>query len=325
MNETKARPIFQLDVFKLPPDLNRTAFNPPQNWRITGRLSPDYKCGPPVRVNPSEFPDPSGAGPITSAIASWYVSCNMTRPKPQENRCCVSYSAYYSDGAIPCNTCACGCDDDTRCDANAAALPLPTSALLVPFANRTAQTRAWASMQKRHLPRRLPCPDNCGVSVNWHIDSDYKDGWTARITLFNWEDNAYADWYTAVVLKKAFPGFEKAYSFNGTSLPDQRAIFMQGLRGLNYLVGEVNGTNPARDPRVPGKQQTVISFKKKNIRGLNIANGDGFPTKLYFNGEECALPKVLPKRSSSHRSSSSLLSAVSFAVVTFMILTVHLH
>lgn len=54
MNETKARAMFQLQVFKLPPDLNRTAITPPMNWKIVGRLNSDYKCGPPVRVDPTE-------------------------------------------------------------------------------------------------------------------------------------------------------------------------------------------------------------------------------------------------------------------------------
>ncbi|KAK6149337.1 hypothetical protein DH2020_016862 [Rehmannia glutinosa] len=326
MNETKARAIFQLEVFKLPPDMNRTALNPPQNWKIEGRLNPTYKCGPPIRVDPTEFPDPSGIDATTSAVASWQVTCNMTRPKPKGNKCCVSYSAYYSDSAVPCNTCACGCDEEARCDANAAQLLLPTDALLVPFSNRTEKALAFARIKHKPPPKKLPCPDNCGVSINWHIDSDYKNGWTARLTLFNWDDFAFADWFTAVQLKKAFPGFEKSYSFNGTKLTDvSNTIFMQGLPGLNYLVGEVNGTHPDRDPRVPGKQQSVISFTKKGVPHLNVAQGDGFPTKVFFNGEECALPKELPKRSGAHRSPVALLPAISIVVLTFLLLTVTLN
>lgn len=326
MNETKARSIFQLEVFKLPPDMNRTALNPPQNWKIVGRLNPSYKCGPPVRVDPTEFPDPSGIDATTSAIASWQVNCNMTRPKPKQAKCCVSYSAYYSDAAVPCSTCACGCDEDARCDKNASPLLLPSDALLVPFSNRTAKALAFAKIKHKTVPRKLPCPDNCGVSVNWHIDSDYKNGWTARITLFNWDELAFADWFSAIQMKKAFPGFEKMYSFNGTKLPNiDNTIFMQGLPGLNYLVGEVNGTHPDADPRVPGKQQSVISFSKKGIHGINIPLGDGFPSKLYFNGEECALPKELPKRSGAHRSPAALLPPILLALLTFLLLTLGLN
>ncbi|PIN08538.1 hypothetical protein CDL12_18883 [Handroanthus impetiginosus] len=323
MNDTKARAIFQLEVFKLPPDMNRTALTPPQNWKIEGLLNPTYKCGPPVRVDPTEFPDPSGIDATTSAVASWQVTCNMTRPKPKQAKCCVSYSAYYTDAAIPCNTCACGCDEDAHCDKNASPLLLPSDALLVPFANRTAKALAFAGIKHRTVPKKLPCPDNCGVSINWHIDSDYKNGWTARITLFNWENFAFPDWYTAIQMKKAFPGFERAYSFNATRLANaNNTIFMQGLLGLNYLVGEVNGTHPDSDPRVPGKQQTVISFTKKHTPGINVVQGDGFPSKVFFNGEECALPTQLPKRSGSHRSSVAMIPPVLVAVITFLLMTV---
>ncbi|KAK4484357.1 hypothetical protein RD792_006934 [Penstemon davidsonii] len=324
MNETKARAIFQLEVFKLPPDMNRTALNPPQNWNIVGRLNPNYKCGPPLRVDPTAFPDPDGLPATTSAVASWQVSCNMTKPKPKEAKCCVSYSAYYSDDAVACNTCACGCEESAKCAANAPPLLLPPDALLLPFENRTVKAKAYAKIKKYSVPKKLPCPDNCGVSVNWHIDSDYSDGWTARITLFNWDNNAFSDWYSAVQLKKAFPGFEKAYSFNGTRLPEVNGtIFMQGPPGLNYLVGEVNGTHPEKDPRVPGKQQTVISFTKKGIKDLNIVKGDGFPTKLFFNGEECALPKELPRRNKNggNRAAAGLVPAALIAVLTCLLLT----
>lgn len=110
MNPDKARSIFQMQVYKLPPNMNRTALEPPQKWAIEGALNPNFKCGPPVRVEPTEFPDPSGLQSVTSAIASWQIGCNITRPKAKQSRCCVSFSAYYNESVIPCNTCACGCD-----------------------------------------------------------------------------------------------------------------------------------------------------------------------------------------------------------------------
>ncbi|KAL2496176.1 COBRA-like protein 10 [Forsythia ovata] len=96
---------------------------------------------------------------------------------------------------------------------------------------------------------------------------------------------------------------------------------MQGLPGLNYLVAEVNGANPETDPRVPGKQQSVISFSKKNAKHINVEQGDGFPSNVIFNGEECALPKELPKRSGAYRSPVNLLPAFFLAVFTSLLLT----
>lgn len=321
MDESKARSIFQLQVYKLPPDMNRTALSPPQKWSIYGVLNPQYSCGPPIRVYPTEFPDPSGLQATSTAIASWQVVCNITRPKVKQARCCVSFSAYYNDSVIPCNTCACGCQESDTCSQNAHAMLLPAEALLVPFANRTEKAKAWANIKHHPIPKPLPCPDNCGVSLNWHIDTDYRKGWTARITLFNWDDFSFQDWYAAIQMKNAFPGYERVYSFNGTSMPEiNNTIFFQGLPGLNFLMGETDGTKK-NEPRVPGKQQSVISFSKKHTPGIDIQHGDGFPSKVLFNGEECALPLELPRPGNAgHRSHVNILAVIFMTVTTFVLM-----
>ncbi|KAF3451683.1 hypothetical protein FNV43_RR07779 [Rhamnella rubrinervis] len=296
MDESKSKSIFQLQVFKIPPDLNRTAIFPPEKWKIVGILNPEYKCGPPIRVDPTEFPDPSGLQTVTTAIASWQIVCNITRSKSRTPRCCVSFSAYYNASVIPCNTCACGCDDTEKCNQNAPAMLLPPEALLVPFKNRTKKALAWARLKHLNVPRTLPCGDNCGVSINWHVSSNYKSGWTARITLFNWEEINFEDWFVAIQMKKLIQrGYENVYSFNGTLLTGiNHTIFLQGLPGMNFLVAETNGSDPKNDPKVPGKQQSIISFTKKNTPGVRITKGDGFPIRVLFNGEECSLPNHFP-------------------------------
>ncbi|KAJ3670401.1 hypothetical protein LUZ60_010725 [Juncus effusus] len=305
MDPSKSTAMFQLTVYKMPPDLNRTALFPPQNWKIQGELNPNYKCGPPIRVSPMEFPDPSGLMSETTAVASWQVGCNITKPKARNNRCCVSFSAYYNDSVMPCGTCACGCSDAVACDPDAQPLLLPSEALLIPFINRTAKAKAWAKIKHRKIPNPLPCGDNCGVSINWHVVSNYRNGWSVRITVFNWRDYTFKDWFLAIKLKNnAFVEFEKVYSFNGTVLNATNGgmtmkdvLFMQGLEGLSYLDGIVEGKDPTKDFDVPGKQQSVISFRKKMTPKINIAGGDGFPEKVFFDGEECALPERIPKGS----------------------------
>ncbi|KAG7541314.1 COBRA plant [Arabidopsis thaliana x Arabidopsis arenosa] len=325
MDPSKSKAIFQLQVYKVPPDQNRTAFFPPRNWKIDGIVNPQYKCGPPIRVDATPFPDPSGLQATTYAIASWQVICNITKPKPKAARCCVSFSAFYNDSAIPCNTCACGCKDiDTdTCNANARPLLLPPDTLLVPFDNRTLKAKVWAKQKHMAVPKKLPCPDNCGISLNWHLNSDYGNGWSARVTLFNWGNNAVEDWFGALDLGKAGLGYENIYSFNGSRIPPKnQTIFFQGLPGMNYLIGITNGTNPARDPQIPGKMQSVISFKKKNLGSLNIIGGDGFPKRVFFNGEECELPKYFPKKSSGKRLSSiRFLPSILLAITTFLAIT----
>ncbi|CAM8924360.1 unnamed protein product [Rhodiola kirilowii] len=322
MDPSKSKSGFLIDVYKMPPDLNRSELTPPQNWGIKGRLNPDYKCGPPVRVSPTLFPHPSGQLSDTSAVASWQVVCNITQAKAASPKCCVSFSAYYNESVIPCNTCACGCSSRTSntCSSTAPALLLPPEAQLIPFENRTAKALYWAALKHRTVPNPLPCADNCGVSLNWHVLSDYTKGWSARITLFNWEDQSYADWFAAVEMDKAALGFEKVYSFNGTTLTDHNnTIFMQGLKDFEYLVAETNGSNPTRDPRVPGKQQSVLSFTKKQTPLINVPAGDGFPSKVFFNGEECSLPTYLPT-SDAHRNGLAFTFSLFLAFVLLVLM-----
>ncbi|KAJ8899093.1 hypothetical protein K2173_010246 [Erythroxylum novogranatense] len=301
MDPSKAMSIFQMQVYKMPPDLNRTALFPPQNWKINGTWSSDFECGVPVAVTPTQFPDPNGLPSEKSAVASWQVVCNVTHFKEQKPKCCVSFSAFYNDSVVPCRTCACGCNDNPSqtCNSNEPALLLPSRALLVPFENRTSDALDWASTKRFTVPNPPPCGDNCGVSINWHVLSDYRNGWTARITIFNWGENEFVDWFATVQLDKAMPGFEKVYSLNGSAITDpNNTIFMQGFKDLNYLLAETDRANPRKDPRIPGTQQSVISFTKKTTPLIKVAAGDGFPTKVLFNGEECALPSIIPSRTS---------------------------
>ncbi|XP_071694601.1 COBRA-like protein 7 [Rutidosis leptorrhynchoides] len=319
LDPSKSKSAFQIQVYKMPPDINRSELIPPQNFKISGRLNPDYTCGPPVRVSPTQFPDPSGL-PGPTAVSSWQVVCNITQTKTTIPKCCVSFSAYYNESVIPCPTCACGCRGISpgACSTTSPALFLPSQALLVPFENRTTLATAWAHIKHRPVPNPLPCSDHCGVSINWHLLTDYRNGWSSRLTIFNWEDAPFVDWFVAVQNDKFTPGFEKVYSFNGTVLDindKNNTILMQGLPGLNYLVGEVDGANPDKDPRVPGKQQSVISFTKKNLPKIDVANGDGFPTKVFFNGEECALPGIIPISDSNRMRVSSLILAITFVLI----------
>lgn len=169
----------------------------------------------------------------------------------------------------------------------------------------------------------MPCGDNCGVSINWHVATDYRRGWSARITIFNWGGTNFADWSAAVELKNAAPDYEKAYSFNGTLVAvdgKNTTILMEGLPGLNYLVAEVDGKNPSKDYRVPGKQQSVISFTKKLNRDIKVKAGDGYPTKVFFNGQECRLPSMLP--SSSGRNGRGVYYTFLLLVLALLILWV---
>jgi len=260
------------------------------------------------------------------AVSSWQIVCNITKPKERQSRCCISFSAYFNDSIVPCDTCACGCDnlpEGSRCSTKAPAMLLPAEALLVPFENRVQKAVAWAKIRHYPIWDPMPCPDSCRVSINWHIDGDYKNAWTARMTLFNWGETSFEDWFAAIQMGKAAQGYDRVFSFNGTLLKDlNNTIFLQGLKGLNYLIAETNGSKPG-DPRVPGKQQSVISFNKKLTWKLDIPGGDGFPEKVFFNGEECALPKIRPKKNGGNKSyrMNSLMTWFFTFILTLFLMT----
>ncbi|KAL7151126.1 hypothetical protein ABFS83_04G010500 [Erythranthe nasuta] len=327
MDVSKSKSSFLMQVYKMPPNLNKTELSPPINWNINSTIGPAYQCSQPIRVDPTLFPDPSGLPSYTSAVATWQVVCNTTHVESKKPNCCVSFSAFFNDSVVPCNTCACGCDrldprnEKNVCSATGPALLLPSEALLVPFENRTKLAETFASLKRREIPNPLPCGDNCGVSINWHVLSDYKKGWTARITLFNWDETDVVDWYAAVELNEAMPGFEEAYSMDGKVMSGEHnnTLFLQGLPGRNYLIAEKNGSNPKKDPRVPGSMQSIISFIKKQTPGINVPRGDGFPTKVYFNGEECSLPTILPSK--GHRVNA--VSAVFSCTLLILVLIMH--
>ena len=146
-------------------------------------------------------------------------------------------------------------------------------------------------------------------------------GWTARITLFNWEKMNFENWFTAIQMKKAYRGYEKVYSFNGTLIPKLNyTIIFQGLPGLNFLMGETNGSDPTKDPRVPGKQQSVISFTKTQTPGITIAKGDGFPSRVFFNGEECSLPTKFPMMNNGNQYHVNTVEVIFFLIMTLLLL-----
>ncbi|KAK8588212.1 hypothetical protein V6N12_022668 [Hibiscus sabdariffa] len=126
-----------------------------QNWKINGTMNPDYECGSPVQVSPSQFPDISGLLSETASVASWQVVCNMTQSMQAVPSCCVSFSAFFSDSAIPCDTCA--------------------------------------DIRRRAVPNPLPCADNCGVSTNRFLRSLHLQ-WKCAARLQQYNIHARPSW-----------------------------------------------------------------------------------------------------------------------------------
>eukprot|EP00250_Pteridium_aquilinum_P017077 c23439_g1_i1 orf=625-2529(+) len=283
---SKSKSVFQMLVFKLPPQSqNSTLITPPISWNLAGTFNPEYTCDQPRPVQPTLFTDDSVAQRTEAAVLSWQVTCNVTKVQVPP-KCCVSFSSYTNQSVVPCKTCACGCAASKSCSSSAEALLIPVELATVPFVNRTAKTLAWAQLNHWSVPQVLPCPDNCGVSINWHLVSDFSNGWSARMTIFNWQGLQFSDWSAAVELgDSVYSGFQKAYSFNYSDLGNN-SILLFGLEGLNYLNGIYDN--------YPGIQQSVLSFALDSKNSSTMALADFYPKKVFFDGNECALPDVLP-------------------------------
>ncbi|GJV50030.1 COBRA-like protein 7 [Tanacetum coccineum] len=322
MDAIKSVSVFNMQVFKMPPDLNRTQLTPPQNWKINAELV--IGCEDEfIHSMKGAYPSIIDTNPcIFGRQGEFYKDLDFSKVLSCERRPTIIDLPLDKTNDTQLGLIPFCCRNGTLLprsmdaiksvsvfnmqvfkmppDLNRTQLTPPQNwkindALLVPFDNRTTKIADFAKDNDRVLPDILPCSDNCGVSINWHLLSDFKDGWTARMTIFNWGETNFADWFAAVELDKSMAGFKDVFSFNGTRLMgSNNTIFLQGLPGLNYIVAEADGKNPKKDPRVPGMQQSVISFTKKNIPGLDVARGDGFPNKVYFNGLECSVPPVLP-------------------------------
>lgn len=291
IDPSKSKSVFTMNVFKLPPhNIDALDLIPPASFHL---VNSSYTCGPPQLIAPSLFPDPVLDYTVT-AQKTWQVSCNVTTgPKKPPPKCCVSFSTYLNDSIVPCPTYACGVlpnPNPAQCSTNASAMLLPYSALTIRPENRTAQILAWANILHEQVPDPLPCPDDCGVAINWHIVSDYTKGWSARMSLFGWSNVTYPDWFAVVDMPKAMAGYENTYTFNGTLVPPTNtSLVVQGKPGYNnYLLGS--------DQAKTGVSvlQSVISFTKASTPGIDVKGGAGFPSSVWFNGDECALPDTWP-------------------------------
>ncbi|KAJ1692076.1 hypothetical protein LUZ63_008774 [Rhynchospora breviuscula] len=316
VNASAYKSAFQMLVFKMPPDLDRFRLYSPDNFTITSTspMSHQYKCSEPMRVSPNDFPDPSGLSLNSTAVASWHVTCNITSTITP--KCCVSFSAYYNESVMPCRTCACGCPAITTgppCSTKAPAVLIPQEALLQRYDNRTLKQLQWAEKNHLTLPNPLPCGDYCGLNINWHIlnQTTNKDYFNARMTIMNWDNFSYADWYLTVKINPAFVSFSRSVSMNTSTVGNDTLILTAGNINTSYLIGVSNDSHP-------GMQQGVIMFKE--LMNMKLQNGDGNPVKVYFNGMECSMPEgILSDTTTSRAQKMSGHSILVLVLITMLV------
>ncbi|KAJ4833310.1 hypothetical protein Tsubulata_004339, partial [Turnera subulata] len=229
---------------------------------------PGYTCGPVLEAPPTVSSD-NGGRRIVQVYRTWKSTCTYSRFLANKTPgCCVSLSTFYNPNITSCPECSCGCRD----------------------ADKDTISCVWEgdspSMNENGMDI-IRCTNHmCPVRVHWHVKNNYKDYWRVKLTISNYNfKRNYSDWNVLV----QHPGFRQnstTYSFNSTILPtfgfaDEVALFW----GLQYYNTELLQANEEQ----PGSVTTDILLKK-DPDTFTLSNGWALPRRIYFSGEECAMP-----------------------------------
>lgn len=248
---------------------------------------PGYTCSDLKKVAPTRFPQSSGKR-FTQAYLTWNATCTYSQYlATKAPTCCVALSAFYSEDIVKCPDCACSCSPNvTKSGIN----QLPgTDQTCIPtttnYKNLPALESGVNSKGQIVKPPSLYCTnDMCPVKIHWHIKQNYVDYWRAKVTITNRNfARNYSDW-NIVVQHENFLNFTEAFSFSYKPLTPYGDIVNDTamFSGVEYYNEMLLQAGPE------GNVQSEILFAKDSRFTWN--NGWGFPTRIYFNGDDCVLP-----------------------------------
>ncbi|KAI9396663.1 hypothetical protein POPTR_004G167100v4 [Populus trichocarpa] len=270
---------FEMTVVNL--DGNSTVY-PPANLTLLAP-GPGYTCGPVVETTPTVSSDFGGRRQV-QVYKTWKSTCTYSTFLANKTPgCCVSLSTFYNPRVTACPDCSCGCRDADQSTVSCVSSEVDSLPL--------------SDVEKADI---VQCTAHmCPVRVHWHVKNNYMDHWRVKMTIsnYNYKKN-YSDWNVLV----QHPGFKQnstTFSFNSTLLPtagfaDEVALFW-GLQAYNNELLQA-------DQRQLGSVSTEILFEKDSGM-FTLRNGWALPRRIYFGGEECAMPlpdtfPVLPNGSS---------------------------
>lgn len=276
----------------------------PHNFTLLSP-GPGYTCGPAVHVPKSLFPSADGRR-WTEALMTWNVTCTYSQFLAQRApSCCVSFSAFYDDTIVPCPTCSCACLTNSTTPIITTPKTLTNSQTCVdpntPFSEIPAILNPVGT--GANMPDVLYCTqDMCPVKIHWHVYINYEEYWRVKLTVTNRDfSKNFTDW-NVVAQHPNFDNFTEAFSFSYKPLnpygsyTNDTAMFW----GLPYYNQMLLQAGPE------GNVQSDLLFGKD--AKFTLSNGWAFPSRIYFNGDDCVLPEpqsfpTLP--SSSHRAGST--------------------
>ncbi|CAK7329558.1 unnamed protein product [Dovyalis caffra] len=257
---------FEMTVVNL--DGNST-IHPPANLTLLAP-GPGYSCGPVLETEPTVSSDIGGRRQV-QVYKTWKSTCTYSTFLANKTPgCCVSLSAFYNPKITACPECSCGCRD-----ANQSTVPCISS---------EGDSSPLSDVKNADI---VQCTDHmCPVRVHWHVKNNYMDHWRVKITIsnYNYKRN-YSDWNVLV----QHPGLRQkstTFSFNSTLLPtvgfEVEVALFWGLQAYNNELLQA-------DKQQLGSVTTEVLLEKDSDT-FTLRNGWGFPRRILFSGEECAIP-----------------------------------
>ncbi|KAK6921024.1 COBRA, plant [Dillenia turbinata] len=277
----------------------------PKNFTLLGP-GRGYTCSQANKVPPSVFLSSDGRR-TTQAMMTWNVTCTYSQLLVAKNpSCCVSFSSFYNDTIVPCPTCACGCQNNSTCVIELLFCRSDSKILSVVGVNTPTNDNT----------PLLQCTDNmCPIRVHWHVKQNYQLYWRVKIAItnFNYRMN-YSQW-TLAAQHPNLNNVTQVFSFDYKPLVPYPSTNDSGMfYGIKYYNDILMEAGP------DGNVQSELILQK-DFNTFTFKEGWAFPRKVYFNGDECAMPPpdVYPYLPSSAHG-NLVSSLIPLASAIFMLL-----
>ncbi|KAJ7545398.1 hypothetical protein O6H91_09G117600 [Diphasiastrum complanatum] len=152
------------------------------------------------------------------------------------------------------------------------------------MSSRTRITDDWKGITtKTSVPSAPACGSGCPINVHWHIQKDYLGGWVAKVTIINRSSKEVKDWFAGF----QFPSLKDLLQvYSVQSVNDSSSLLLYGFSTYNdWLLGTSSNKK--------GNIQSEVQFSKGSHNNTLIS-ANGFPMRVFFNGDECDMPEFIP-------------------------------
>ncbi|XP_011010808.1 PREDICTED: COBRA-like protein 4 [Populus euphratica] len=236
----------------------------PQNFFLLGP-GPGYTCSAATIVSPSVFFSSDGQRK-TQAMMTWTVTCSYSQMLVSKNpSCCVSLSSFYNSKITPCPSCSCGCQNNEN-----------TSCVM---------SNSRISRVEEASTSMLECTSHmCPIQVHWHVKANYKEYWRVKITVTNFNYRKNFTRWTLVAQHPNFNNVTRVYSFLYKSF-----MLFNTINDTAMFYGNKKKNDMLLEAGRNGNVQSEILLGKDMSR-YTLEHGWVFPSRIYFDGDECMMP-----------------------------------